>query len=518
MSSLWLDRSPSIETDARSRPDFDEIIVGAGITGLITAVLLARAGRRGARGSDGRRRRDRQHDGEAERAAGRAPAEDQRALHGRRRCTPTCARTSPVDAGCSTSPKAMALPCNVATPSASHRRRMARRPSRRISPRLDSRARRHTGGGRGFALPHFRSGAAGRPGRVRSDAAARRSRGRGALARRRDPRRRARDRCERPATGAGPHGSRGVQRERLVLATGTPMLDRGLYFAKLAAKRSYAASYRVPGSLPLDMYLSVDEPSRSIRTTPEGDGELLLVGGYGHAVGREPSPASRRDELFAWTESTWPGAERTHDWSAQDYETPHGVPFVGWLPRSGGRIFLATGYDKWGMTNAAQCAMTLAGDLLGGTPEWAAVLHHRVTLPAAIGRGIGMNAAVAKHYAVGWTRALVHRLRIDASRGRRRRRPGRHRPRRRIDRRRTHLPRHRNLPAPGRDPHVERCRGELGLPRSRVPVRGIRRTAGGAGHPRPAPPLSASRRASVPFSGPLGVSTADLAPRGSGRR
>ncbi|MCP2370430.1 glycine/D-amino acid oxidase-like deaminating enzyme/nitrite reductase/ring-hydroxylating ferredoxin subunit [Agromyces terreus] len=203
--------------------------------------------------------------------------------------------------------------------------------------------------------------------------------------------------------------------ERLVLATGTPILDRGLSFAKLRANRSYAAAYRTDAALPQAMYLSVDEPTRSIRTAPDPDlasgaADLLLVGGYGHGVGRHPSPRSRVDALDEWTRSTWPDAALTHRWSAQDYETPHGVPFVGWMPRGRGRVFIATGYDKWGMTNAVQCGLTLAADLLGELPDWARTLRHRFTTPVALGAGIGINAAVAKHYAVGWGRALVTRL------------------------------------------------------------------------------------------------------------
>ncbi len=201
----------------------------------------------------------------------------------------------------------------------------------------------------------------------------------------------------------------------VILATGVPILDRGLYFAKVEPRRSYAATFRVPGGeLPAGMYLSVDAPTRSLRTVRDGEDELLLVGGHDHPVGRHPSPASLVSELTAWTGRTWPGAERTHVWSAQDYRTPHGVPFVGWLPRGRRRIYLATGYDKWGMTNAVQAALTLAGDILGGHQPWATTLHHRVTLPQAIAWGIGVNAAVATQYLAGWTRALLVPLGDDA--------------------------------------------------------------------------------------------------------
>jgi glycine/D-amino acid oxidase-like deaminating enzyme/nitrite reductase/ring-hydroxylating ferredoxin subunit len=192
------------------------------------------------------------------------------------------------------------------------------------------------------------------------------------------------------------------------LTTGTPILDRGLYFAKLEAKRSYGTAFTVPGAVPQGMYLSVDAPSRSLRTAAGRDGgELLLVGGNGQPVGRAESTRNRLDELTSWTEEHFPGAERTHAWSAQDYATPHRVPFVGWLPRGRGRVYLATGYDKWGMTNAVTAALTLTTDILGGSPEWAKTIHHRVTTPVAIGSGIGSNAAVAWWAAKGWTGALL---------------------------------------------------------------------------------------------------------------
>ncbi|GGF25064.1 FAD-dependent oxidoreductase [Subtercola lobariae] len=205
--------------------------------------------------------------------------------------------------------------------------------------------------------------------------------------------------------------------KHVLLTTGTPILDRGLYFAKLKPLRSYVTSYAVPGVIPEAMYLSVDSPSRSLRTAPSGDGkhasEQLLVGGNGHPVGRASSTQARVDDLQEWTERYFPGARLTHSWSAQDYETPHGVPFVGYLPRGRGAIYLATGYDKWGMTNAVSASLTLVSDIYGGSPDWATALHHRATLPAAMGAGLGNGAAVGWWAAKGWAGALLG-PRVDA--------------------------------------------------------------------------------------------------------
>jgi glycine/D-amino acid oxidase-like deaminating enzyme/nitrite reductase/ring-hydroxylating ferredoxin subunit len=201
---------------------------------------------------------------------------------------------------------------------------------------------------------------------------------------------------------------------KVVLATGTPILDRGLYFAKLAARRSYAQAWEVPqDQLPDGMFLGVETPTRSVRTATRPDGRmLLLTGGNGHPVGRRASPQGAADELASWTRTWWADAEPIASWSAQDYLTPHGVPFVGWLPRGRGRIYLATGFSKWGMTNAVATALTLVEDILGtgSAPHWQTELHRRLTIPAAIAVGVGENAAVASWYLRGWARALAKPL------------------------------------------------------------------------------------------------------------
>jgi len=191
--------------------------------------------------------------------------------------------------------------------------------------------------------------------------------------------------------------------DRVVLATGVPVLDRGLYFAKLSAQRSYALAFDLDAAqAPDGMFLSAESPTRSIRS----HGSTLLTGGNGHGVGRHPSPQTAVDELVDWTLERWPGARLTHTWSAQDYAAPHHLPFVGALPRGRGRVFFASGFEKWGMTNAVAAAMTLHADLLGGQTAAMKVLRRRVTTPLAIATGVGENAAVATWYARSWWRAL----------------------------------------------------------------------------------------------------------------
>src|SRR3954469_253380 len=157
-----------------------------------------------------------------------------------------------------------------------------------------------------------------------------------------------------------------VKAKQCVLATGIPILARGGFFARLKPQRSYCMAYRVPGDITRGMYISTDSPTRSVRYAPTADGEVLIVGGAGHPVGREKSPSAALEELAEWTTLHYPGAVRTHFWSPQDYSPVDELPYVGPILPGSDSIFVASGFDKWGMTNGPAAALALAGQILGG--------------------------------------------------------------------------------------------------------------------------------------------------------
>jgi len=199
-----------------------------------------------------------------------------------------------------------------------------------------------------------------------------------------------------------------VTADRVVLATGTPIMDRGGFFARLEPLRSYASAFRVPGPIPDGMYLSVDSPTRSVRSVPSAAGQLLLTGGNGHVVGRRTPTSELVTDLNTWTKQHWPGAERTHVWSAQDYHSIHELPYAGPLSPTNSCVLVATGYDKWGMTNAVAAALALSSQILGGHTEWASVIRTWTTaevagaLPAA-----KLNAKVGFALTGGWIKPML---------------------------------------------------------------------------------------------------------------
>jgi glycine/D-amino acid oxidase-like deaminating enzyme/nitrite reductase/ring-hydroxylating ferredoxin subunit len=202
-----------------------------------------------------------------------------------------------------------------------------------------------------------------------------------------------------------------VRAERVVLATGIPFADRGLFFARLEPMRSYGIALPLEGPGPDGMYLSADPVTRSVRTAVGAGGtRYLVVGGEGHKVGQGSPTLPRQERLARWAREHFPVAEVTHRWSAQDYRPADLLPYVGAAWHGTDRVLTATGFDKWGMTNGTAAALALAGLVRGEPVPWSgAFAAHRITVRASAESVAAMNADVAVHLAAGW-------LRPDASR------------------------------------------------------------------------------------------------------
>lgn len=151
-----------------------------------------------------------------------------------------------------------------------------------------------------------------------------------------------------------------VRARHVVVATQLPFLDRGLFFAKAHPLRSHAVAAEV-GEAPRGMYISVEQPTRSVRSAPGPDGgRVLIVGG-----------ASAYDDLESFMRGRFDGADATYRWSTHDYVPADKLPYIGRLRRGDNRILTATGYAKWGMTKGVLAAGILTDAILGRPNEWA---------------------------------------------------------------------------------------------------------------------------------------------------
>lgn len=198
---------------------------------------------------------------------------------------------------------------------------------------------------------------------------------------------------------------------RVVLATGVPPGRLGGLFLRLEAGRSLLTTWDVPepDALPPGfaetMSITAGAPVRSLRMA----GDLLMVGGEGYPVGREPDPGWRLATLERWTRGTLPVGTARHAWAAQDYTTDTGLPFIGPVFPGDERVLVATGYGKWGLTTGAAAGLALAGRILDDPVEWGPALEPWARPPEPSVSTAATFAAQTKGWACATTRPTGQR-------------------------------------------------------------------------------------------------------------
>lgn len=153
-----------------------------------------------------------------------------------------------------------------------------------------------------------------------------------------------------------------VAAEKIVFACHYPFVNfPGLYFARMHQERSYVLALE---NAPLmdGMWIFADGSANpySFRTWRN----LLLLGGGGHRCG-ENSAGGRYNELRQRAREWFPQSREVAHWSAQDCITADCVPYIG--PYAAGRPdwYVATGFQKWGMTTSMVSAMLLRDMICG---------------------------------------------------------------------------------------------------------------------------------------------------------
>lgn len=157
-----------------------------------------------------------------------------------------------------------------------------------------------------------------------------------------------------------------ITAESIIVATHFPFLNRhGAYFLKLYQHRSYVAA--VDGAPPLEgMYW---EASNSGLTFRQCGDRLLIVGG-GHRTGKSGLAWKAAEQLVR---HYYPNAEISARFATQDCMSLDGIPYIGRYAKHTPQLYVATGFNGWGMISAMTAALLLTGELIGKPKKWASV-------------------------------------------------------------------------------------------------------------------------------------------------
>lgn len=156
----------------------------------------------------------------------------------------------------------------------------------------------------------------------------------------------------------------------VVVATHLPVLLRGAFFAKTTPRRRPCLAATVDGPRLLGLHKSAGDPARSLRGAADDDGTARLIAiGEAFEPGTGDEPRRFRD-LEDWTRRHFAVRAITHRWGNMDYHSADGVPYVGRLHRLTGGLWTATGFGAWGLSNGIAAARMLADAIVGRRNAW----------------------------------------------------------------------------------------------------------------------------------------------------
>ncbi len=143
-----------------------------------------------------------------------------------------------------------------------------------------------------------------------------------------------------------------IQYQKSIVATHFPFINKhGGYFLKMYQHRSYVLALENAPKIG-GMYVDAANTGLSFRNYKN----LLLLGGGGHRTGHQ---GGNWRVLEEFARRHYPSAKAVAKWAAQDCITLDGLPYIGRYAKNTPHLYVATGFNKWGMTSAMASAQIL---------------------------------------------------------------------------------------------------------------------------------------------------------------
>lgn len=156
-----------------------------------------------------------------------------------------------------------------------------------------------------------------------------------------------------------------VEAQHVVFAVHYPwLLTPGYYFLRMHQERSYVLGLEGKERME-NMYLGIDEDSSfSFRGCEINGKPVLLLGGGGHRTGENTS-GGKYEMLRNFADKLYPGEKEAAHWSAQDCMTLDRIPYIGYFSPDIPNWYVATGFNKWGMSSSMAAAEIIT-DMISG--------------------------------------------------------------------------------------------------------------------------------------------------------
>ena len=166
-----------------------------------------------------------------------------------------------------------------------------------------------------------------------------------------------------------------VKSKYVVLASHYPFINfPGFHFLKMYQSTSYAIAIDTGTKLFDGMYINPSEPTFSFRTTKFKDKRLLIIVGGDHKTGYAPDNNKTGYKILEnLAYEHYPDCKILYKWNTRDCITLDKIPYIGSFSNLMPNMFIATGFNKWGMTSSDVAANIITDKILGFENKYAKI-------------------------------------------------------------------------------------------------------------------------------------------------
>ena len=187
-----------------------------------------------------------------------------------------------------------------------------------------------------------------------------------------------------------------ISAKEVVFATHTPPTMMALQM-KLVPQRTYAIAFKGDGGVPRGLFYDNEEPYHYIRRHPHAGGDVLIVGGNDHRSGGKTDTDESYVSLEAYAREHFKVGEVVASWSGQVFEPSDGLPLMGRMPGTE-HTYVIAGLAGDGMTLGTLGALICAELTQGKRSQWESIFAPGRIKPLAQAVEFAKhNVAVTKH-------------------------------------------------------------------------------------------------------------------------
>ncbi|HEX2068615.1 MAG TPA: FAD-dependent oxidoreductase [Actinomycetota bacterium] len=197
-----------------------------------------------------------------------------------------------------------------------------------------------------------------------------------------------------PPAQVATESKRTVTADFVVCATNTPVIDWLVIHSKQAAYRTYVIGGPISGEIPTALFWDTADPYHYVRLA----GDILIVGGEDHKTGQEDDGQDRFGLLERWTKDRFPIRSVEFRWSGQVMEPVDALGYIGRNPGDKAHVFVATGDSGHGMTHGTIAGILISDLILGRSNEWEKLYDPSRKSLKSTGEYLKVNLNVAKQY------------------------------------------------------------------------------------------------------------------------